>query len=112
MGALSELKVIHIATNDSIGEGQNGPTHQLVELDLLFRGMPKLHYIRPADSEEVIGAWMTAIGVEHAPSIISLARDPGLWLLSGTDRHKVGRGGYVLEEKDDAEVTLISCAAR
>lgn len=111
MGALSDLKVIHIATHDSIGEGQNGPTHQPVELDSLFRAMPKLQYIRPADSEEVIGAWMTAIGVEHAPSIISLARDPGLSLISSTDRHKVGRGGYVLEEKDDAGVTLISCGS-
>jgi dihydroxyacetone synthase len=111
MGALSDLKVIHIATHDSIGEGQNGPTHQPVELDSLFRAMPKLQYIRPADSEEVIGAWMTAIGVEHAPSIISLARDPGLSLISCTDRHKVGRGGYVLEEKDNAEVTLISCGS-
>jgi len=111
MGALSGLKVIHIATHDSIGEGQNGPTHQPVELDSLFRAMPKLQYIRPADSEEVIGAWMTAIGVEHAPSIISLARDPGLSLISCTDRHKVGRGGYVLEEQDNAEVTLISCGS-
>ncbi|KAK7178626.1 dihydroxyacetone synthase [Paraphaeosphaeria sporulosa] len=111
MGALSDLKVVHIATHHSIGEGQNGPTHQPVELDSLFRAMPKLQYIRPADSEEVVGAWMTALTVEHAPSIISLARDPGLSLISCIDRHKVGRGGYVLEEKDDAEVTLVSCGS-
>ncbi|KAJ9143784.1 Transketolase, C-terminal/Pyruvate-ferredoxin oxidoreductase, domain II [Pleurostoma richardsiae] len=111
MGALSDLKVIHVATHDSIGEGQNGPTHQPVELDSLFRAMPKLQYIRPADSEEVIGAWLTALGVEHAPSIISLARDPALSVIPNTDRHKVRQGGYVIVEKEGAVVTLVSCGS-
>lgn len=111
MGALSDLRVVHIATHDSIGEGQNGPTHQPVELDSLFRAMPKLQYIRPSDSEEVLGAWMVALGGEPKPSIISLARDPSLSLITNTNRHKVLKGGYVLTEKDDALVTLISCGS-
>lgn len=49
MGALSNLQVIHIATHDSFAEGQNGPTHQPVELDSLYRAMPNLTYIRPCD---------------------------------------------------------------
>lgn len=50
MGALSNLQVIHIATHDSFQEGQNGPTHQPVELDSLYRAMPNLTYIRPCDA--------------------------------------------------------------
>lgn len=111
MGALSDLRVIHIATHDSIGEGQNGPTHQPVELDSLFRAMPKLQYIRPGDSEEVVGAWMAALVVEDRPSMLSLARDPALSLVPNTDRLKVLKGGYVLVEKADAHVTLVSCGS-
>jgi len=111
MGALSNLKVIHIATHDSIGEGQNGPTHQPVELDSLFRAMPKLQYIRPGDSEEVVGAWMAALITEDRPSMLSLARDPALSLVPNTDRQKVLKGGYVLVENADAQVTLVSCGS-
>ncbi len=50
MGALSHLQVIHVATHDSFQEGQNGPTHQPVEVDSLFRAMPGLTYIRPCDA--------------------------------------------------------------
>ena len=111
MGALSNLRVIHVATHDSIGEGQNGPTHQPVEVDSLFRAMPNLQYIRPSDSEEVIGAWMAALGNEGGPSIISLARDPAEIVVPNTDRCKVRLGGYVISEKDGADVTLISCGS-
>lgn len=111
MGALSHLKVIHVATHDSIGEGQNGPTHQPVELDSLFRAMPNLLYIRPADSEEVLGAWYAALAAKGRPSILSLARDPAITRIPGTERMNVLRGGYVVVEKDGAIVTLISCGS-
>lgn len=113
MGALSHLKVIHVATHDSIGEGQNGPTHQPVELDSLYRAMPHLAYIRPSDAEEVIGAWSTALGpaTKEMPVIISLARDPAITAIPNTDRAKVARGGYVVVEQSDAIVTLISCGS-
>ncbi|KAH8817132.1 Transketolase, thiamine diphosphate binding domain-containing protein [Xylogone sp. PMI_703] len=111
MGALSELQVIHVATHDSIGEGQNGPTHQPVELDSLYRAMPSLLYIRPADAEEVLGAWLTALGSRHQPSIISLARDPAITGIPNTNRLEVQRGGYVVAEKENAVVTLVSCGS-
>lgn len=111
MGALSNLHVIHVATHDSIGEGQNGPTHQPVEIDSLFRTMPDLQYIRPSDSEEVIGAWMVAISKEDGPSIISLARDPAQSHIPNTDRNKVHKGGYVVYETEGAAVTLVSCGS-
>ena len=57
MGALSHLQVVHFATHDSFTEVQNGPTHQPVELDSLYRAMPNLQYIRLCGAEERIGAW-------------------------------------------------------
>ncbi|KIW46677.1 uncharacterized protein PV06_02328 [Exophiala oligosperma] len=111
MGALSGLKVIHIATHDSIAEGQNGPTHQPVELDSLYRAMPSLCYVRPADAEEVIGAWLVALSAKNQPTMISLARDPATTAIPNTDRFKVAKGGYVVVERDDALVTLVSCGS-
>ncbi|KAG8631156.1 hypothetical protein KVT40_000296 [Elsinoe batatas] len=112
MGALSHLKVIHVATHDSIGEGQNGPTHQPVELDSLFRAMPNLLYIRPSDAEEVIGAWQVALEVKGKPSIISLARDPATTKIPNTKRDNVAKGGYVVVEAEkEAAVTLVSCGS-
>lgn len=111
MGALSNLKVIHIATHDSIGEGQNGPTHQPVELDSLFRAMPNFLYIRPSDAEEVVGAWDAALSSEGHSVMISLARDPAAIQVNSTDRKKVARGGYVVLDTADALVTLVSCGS-
>lgn len=108
MGALSHLQAIHFATHDSFAEGQNGPTHQPVELDSLYRAMPNLQYIRPCDAEEVIGAWLIAFGSRQTPSIISLGRDP-VGNVPKTDRHKIAKGAYVVVEQPQAQLTLASC---
>jgi dihydroxyacetone synthase len=108
MGALSHLQVIHFATHDSFAEGQNGPTHQPVELDSLYRAMPNLQYIRPCDAEEVIGAWKIALEARHTPSMLSLGRDP-VGIVPNTDRSKVAKGAYVLENPEGAKLTLVSC---
>jgi dihydroxyacetone synthase len=114
MGALQKLQVIHVATHDSIGAGEDGPTHQPVELAALFRAMPGLLYIRPGDSEEVAGAWTVAIENKQAPSMISTSRHSVPQLGPRTSRQGVARGAYVLEEADggeDADVTLIGSGA-
>ncbi|KAJ5201219.1 hypothetical protein N7449_006022 [Penicillium cf. viridicatum] len=108
MGALSHLPTIHIATHDSFAEGQNGPTHQPVELDSLYRAMPNLTYIRPSDAEEVIGAWMWAVESASSPTMISVGRDP-VDQPAITSRFNVSKGAYVLEEHPDAQLTLVSC---
>lgn len=108
MGALSHLPVIHCATHDSFAEGQNGPTHQPVELDSLYRAMPNLNYIRPADPEETIGAWMIAMGNRSKPTLLSLGRD-AVGHIPGTNRYKVSYGAYVILEAADAQLTLVSC---
>jgi dihydroxyacetone synthase len=110
MGALSNLQVIHIATHDSFAEGQNGPTHQPVELDSLYRAMPNLSYIRPCDAEELIGAWSYAMRSVHNPSMISVARDP-VGAVPNTSRQGVQHGAYIIQENPDAAITLVSCGS-
>jgi len=111
MGALQHLHIIHAATHDSIGMGEDGPTHQPIELAALYRTMPNLLYIRPADSEETAGAWITAIEAKGTPSIISTSRHALPQLSPRTKRDNVQRGGYVLEEDEDADLTLVSAGA-
>lgn len=110
MGALQHLHVIHAATHDSIGMGEDGPTHQPIELPALYRAMPNLLYIRPGDSEETAGAWRVAIDAKNTPSIISTSRHT-LPQLTQTRRDAVARGAYVLEEEEGAVVTLIGVGA-
>ncbi|KAF2800261.1 transketolase [Melanomma pulvis-pyrius CBS 109.77] len=110
MGALQQLQVIHAATHDSIGMGEDGPTHQPIELAALYRAMPNILYIRPGDSEETAGAWITAIEAKKTPSIISTSRHT-LPQLTGTRRDGVAKGAYVLQEVEDADVTLIGVGA-
>lgn len=110
MGALQRLKVIHVATHDSIGAGEDGPTHQPVELAALYRAMPNMLYIRPGDSEEVAGAWTAAMKYE-GPSMISVSRHAIPQLRGLTGREGVRRGAYVLVEEREAGVTLVAAGA-
>lgn len=110
MGALQRLKVIHAATHDTIGMGEDGPTHQPIELAALFRAMPNLLYFRPADSEETAGAWIAAVEAEGVSSIISTSRHK-VPQLKQTRREGVARGAYVIQEDDDAQLTLIGVGA-
>ena len=111
MGALQHLHIIHVATHDSIGMGEDGPTHQPFELAALYRAMPNLSYIRPGDSEETAGAWIAAIEAKHTPTIISTSRHGVKQLTPKTDRAGVQRGAYVIEEDEDADLTIIGVGA-
>lgn len=108
MGALSHLQALHFATHDSFAEGQNGPTHQPVEVDSLYRAMPNLTYFRPCDAEETVGAWIYALGARTRPTIVSLGRDP-VGNVPNTDRKKSLKGAYVVKEDVAAKLTLVSC---
>ena len=111
MGALQRLPQLHLATHDSIGTGEDGPTHQPIELDALYRAMPNFLYIRPADSEELAGAVELALAHKRAPSMLSVSRqnNPQFFMQGWTRRAGVLRGGYVLREAEDAGVTLLGC---
>jgi len=107
MGALQRLQAIHIATHDSIGTGEDGPTHQPIELAALYRAMPNLLYIRPADSEETAGAFIAALSATETPSIISLSRQNLTQYPQYSRREGAVKGAYVFIEQEDADVTLI-----
>lgn len=109
-GALQQLQVIHAATHDSIGLGEDGPTHQPIELATLYRAMPNMHYIRPGDSEETAGAWIAAIDAKGTPTIVSTSRHK-LPQLKETSREGVLKGAYVLRENEEATLTLIGVGA-
>lgn len=72
--------------------------------------MPNLTYIRPSDAEEVIGAWQYSLSNSHGSSMISLARDPTV-PIPNTDRNKVSKGCYVIQEDENACITLASCGS-
>ena len=108
MGAISHLPVIHFAPHDSFAEGQNGPTHQPVEIDSLYRAMPNLTYIRPCDAEETIGAWLLALSKREGPTMLSLGRD-ATGPIPNTSRHSVANGAYIVLDELHAKLTLASC---
>ncbi|KAK5119586.1 hypothetical protein LTR85_007415 [Meristemomyces frigidus] len=111
MGALQSLQVIHIATHDSIGTGEDGPTHQPIELASLYRAMPNFLYIRPCDSEEAAGAFISAVGAKNTPSMISVARQNVEQYPQHSSRDGLQRGAYVFIEERNADVTLIGVGA-
>lgn len=107
MAALQGLQQIHIATHDSIGTGEDGPTHQPIALPALYRAMPNTLYIRPADSEEVAGAFIAALQATETPTIISLSRQTLTQYPQYSSREGVAKGAYVFVEQEDFDVTLI-----
>ncbi|CAG8944278.1 unnamed protein product [Penicillium salamii] len=109
MAALQGLQQIHIATHDSIGVGENGPTHQPIAVAALYRAMPNLLYIRPCDAEEVAGAYISAIRATETPTVISLSRQALTQYPQNSSREGAMKGAYVFAEGDDGEfdVTLI-----
>ena len=102
---------IHIATHDSIGTGEDGPTHQPVELAALYRAMPNLLYIRPCDSEETAGAVLLALSAKRTPSMISVSRQNNPQYPHNSSREHVQKGGYVFMENPEAQVTLLGAGA-
>jgi transketolase len=90
-------RVIHVFTHDSIGLGEDGPTHQSVEHAASLRLIPNLDVWRPADTAETLVAWTTALGNTDRPTALLLTRQ-GLPYLPKADTGGIARGAYVLAE--------------
>ncbi|MEM9203165.1 MAG: transketolase [Actinomycetota bacterium] len=105
LAALSEAKTIFVWTHDSVGVGEDGPTHQPVEQIASLRAIPGLRVIRPADANETTEAWKIAVN-SGGPTALILSRQ-NLPVLDGSADGSVGDGAYVLTEVDDAKVTLV-----
>ena len=98
MAALMRRQVIHVFTHDSIGLGEDGPTHQPIEQVASLRLIPNLAVWRPADGVETAVAWIAALERRDGPSALILSRQ-ALPALAGADRRaEIARGGYVLAE--------------
>ena len=114
LSALMDLPVIYIWTHDSIGVGEDGPTHQPVEHLTAYRAIPNLAVVRPADAAETAIAWLGVLEHQTGPSALILSRQdvPNPARGEGTglaDAEGVLRGGYVLSEPDaDVKVILIA----
>ena len=112
LSSLMELPVIHLFTHDSIGLGEDGPTHQPVEQLASLRAVPGLDVIRPADANEVAEAWRVAIDRRHQPVALILTRQdvPVLDRSRYAPAEGLRRGGYVLADCEGAapEVILIA----
>ena len=113
LAALMEQQVIYVFTHDSIGLGEDGPTHQPVEMLALLRAIPHLTVLRPADANETAEAWRVAIGHRHGPVALALSRQN----LAVFDRSKLGaasgvaRGAYILSEAPGGRPEVILLAS-
>jgi transketolase len=103
LSALMELPVIHIFTHDSIGLGEDGPTHQPVEHLASLRAIPGLNVIRPCDANEVAEAWRVTMEQRHGPIALVLTRQdvPILDRTKYASAEGLRRGGYVLADSND-----------
>src|SRR6185437_7822435 len=103
LSALMEVPAIYIFTHDSIGLGEDGPTHQPVEQLIALRGIPGLITLRPADANEVTEAWRVIIGLRHQPVCLVLTREavPTLDRSRYAPASGLARGAYVLADAKD-----------
>ncbi len=110
LSAMMKQRVIYVMTHDSIGLGEDGPTHQPVEHLASLRAIPNLHVFRPADAIETAEAWECAIQSTDAPSVLCLSRQATPALRTDADgANRTAQGAYVIHEPQGArDVTLIA----
>ena len=110
LAALTHLKPIYVFTHDSIGLGEDGPTHQPIEQLAALRAIPNMTVIRPSDATEVVEAWRAAITHQQGPVALVLTRQK----VAVVDRSNYApatglhKGGYVLADSSDPDVVLMA----
>ena len=110
LAALMKIRVVHVFTHDSIGLGEDGPTHQPVEHIASLRAMPNMYLWRPADSVETVECWQAALEKAHSPSILALTRQnlPALRRTHVTENLSA-RGAYEISPaKGDPQVSIFA----
>ncbi|HUJ57786.1 MAG TPA: transketolase [Kofleriaceae bacterium] len=109
LAAIMELPVIHVFTHDSIGVGEDGPTHQPIEHLASLRAIPGLVVLRPGDANEVVEAWRYVMELRHEPAVLVLSRQamPTLDRTKYAPASGLRRGAYVLADSGDPQVILI-----
>jgi transketolase len=107
LAALMGVRAIHVLTHDSIGLGEDGPTHQPIEHLASFRAMPNVLVLRPADAIETAEAWEIAIKTTTGPSLLVLSRQGVPALRDVANGNKTARGAYVLAEAEGKRAATI-----
>ena len=109
LSALMQQRVIYVMTHDSIGLGEDGPTHQPVEHLSALRAIPNLNVFRPADGVETAECWELALAAKQTPSILALSRQAVPNLRSNSAENLSAKGGYVLKSPEGKrDVTLLA----
>ncbi|MBB4196432.1 transketolase [Rhodoblastus sphagnicola] len=109
LSALMGVRVVYVLTHDSIGLGEDGPTHQPVETVAALRAIPNLLVFRPADAVETAEAWAIALASEKTPSVLALTRQALQPQRVSASENLTAKGAYVLREADGArDVTLLA----
>jgi transketolase len=113
LAALMRIRVIYVFTHDSVGLGEDGPTHQPIEHLAALRAIPNLHVFRPADANETAATWKMAIERTEGPSMIALTRQ-NVPVLPPEDVYREGnvfRGAYILKEGGNGRPAVILLAS-
>ena len=98
LAALMGIRVIYVLTHDSIGVGEDGPTHQPIEHLASYRAMPNIYTFRPCDVVETAEAWKIALQSEHTPSILALTRQGLPMLRTSVSENLTAKGGYIISD--------------
>jgi transketolase len=109
LASLMEIPVTYVFTHDSIGLGEDGPTHQPVEHLMALRAIPHLWVVRPGDANETVDAWRIALEHRDGPTLFALTRQK-LPIYAETSRGGALRGGYVMRDSDGGEPEVILIA--
>jgi transketolase len=109
LAALMEIPVIHVFTHDSIGLGEDGPTHQPIEQLASLRAVPNTTVFRPGDANEVVEAWKVVMQMQHGPALLVLSRQamPTLDRSKYASASGVAKGAYVLADAPGASPDVI-----
>ena len=111
MGALMKQRVIYVLTHDSIGQGEDGPTHQPIETTSGLRFIPRMEVWRPCDTTEVSTAWVAAVENTENPTSLVLSRQgTGFNERTATQVNNIRKGGYVLSEEEGSKADVIIIA--
>jgi transketolase len=109
LAALMQQRVVYVMTHDSIGVGEDGPTHQPVEHLAALRAIPNLLLFRPADAIETVECWELALAATSHPSVLALSRQNLATVRGESDSNLCARGAYVLREAEGkAAVTFLA----
>lgn len=109
LAALMKIPVTYVVTHDSIGVGEDGPTHEPIEQLAMLRAMPNINVFRPADATETAAAWYSAITSKNTPTVLALSRQ-NLPQIEGSSKEAL-KGGYIIAESIKAKPDAIIIAS-